>query len=435
MSSLSVRLMRREERRMWERTMSTKHYLGFRGIVGESLRYVATIGDEWVALLAWGAAALKVSSRDQWIGWDVATRRARLRYVVNNVRFLLLGEAKVPNLASRVLGTNLRRLSADWEMYYNHPVLVAETFVDESRFIGTCYKAAGWVEVGRTLGFSRRRTGYVENGQPKKVFVRPLRREALGALTASFPSPHFLCGKGGSMEKEGVPIVDVNQLPLDGDGSLLEVLRGVTDCRKRRGIRHSLATILAIAVCACLSGARSFSALGDWSENLTEDQLRLFGSRRRRAPSESAIRRTLQRIDAAEVDKVVGKWLIGKRLLRGVSIGLDGKTLRGSHDHGEEPVHLLAAVLNEEGIVVAQCQVENKTNEIPKVPSLLEGVDLRGAVITADALHTQVKTVRHIVERKEADFVLVAKDNQPTLREDIAALGMEAFPPSGDNGR
>jgi hypothetical protein len=435
MPSLTVRLMRREERRRWERAMSTQHYLGFRGIVGESLRYVATVAEEWVALLAWGAAALKVSSRDQWIGWDAATRRSRLRYVVNNVRFLLLGERRIPNLASRVLGANVRRLSDDWEQCYNHPILVAETFVDESRFTGTCYKAAGWVEVGRTLGFSRRRTGYVENGQPKKVFVRPLRREALQALTASFPSPHLLCGKGGRMGKQSAAILDVNRLPLEGDGSLLEALKRVTDCRKRRGIRHSLTTILAIAVCACLSGARSFTALGEWSEDLKKEQLRMFGSRRRRGPSESAIRRTLQRIDAAEVDKVVGKWLLEKRLLRGVPVGLDGKTLRGSHDHGEGAVHLLAAVLNEEGIVVAQTQVDNKTNEIPMVPKLLEGVDLRGAIVTADALHTQVNTVRYIVERKEADFVLVAKDNQPTLRNDIATLHMEAIPPSGNNGR
>jgi len=237
------------------------------------------------------------------------------------------------------------------------------------------------------------------------------------------------------MGKQDVPIVDVNKLPIDGEGSLLEVLRGMTDCRKRRGIRHSLSTILAIAICACLSGARSFSALGDWSKNLTSDQVRMFGSRRRRGPSESAIRRTLQKIDAAEVDKVVGTWLIGKKILSGAAIGLDGKTLRGSHDHGQAPVHLLAAVLNEEGIVIAQTQVEDKTNEIPKVPSLLEGIDLQGAVVTADALHTQVKTVRHIVERKNADFLLVAKDNQPTLKADISTLAMEAFPPSGCNGR
>lgn len=241
--------------------------------------------------------------------------------------------------------------------------------------------------------------------------------------------------EGGKKAKQVAPNLDVNQVPLEGDGSLLELLRGVTDCRKRRGIRHPLATILAIAVSACLSGARSFLAIGQWSGNLTRDQLRLFGSRRGSGPSESAIRRTLQKIDAVDVDKVVGEWLVGKRLLRGNSIGLDGKTLRGSHDHGRGAVHLLAAVLNEEGIVVALCQVEDKTNEIPKVQELLGGVDVRGAVITADAMQTHVKTARHIVERMEADFLLVAKENQRTLREDIEALRLEAFPPSGDNGR
>ncbi len=433
LSGVEVRLVRRKEVGAWKQAMSEQHYLGFRGIVGESLKYVATVGDEWVGLLAWGAAALKVESRDRWIGWDACMRRERLRYVVNNVRFLLLRGWNIRNLASRVLAANCRRLSNDWEVFYNHPVLLAETFVDISRFVGTCYKAAGWDEVGLTLGFTRKRSGYTYNGQPKKVLVRPLCRDAAKLLTAPFLSPYIMHGRAWRMNKQRVPILDVNRLPLEGKGGLIEVLESITEPRKARGVRHSLSTILCIAVCACLSGARNFRAIGQWAENIRADQMKIFRIRGWRRPSESAIRRTLHRVNAQEVDKVVGKWLFEQRLLRGGSVGLDGKTLRGSHDGKEEPVQLLAAVLNEEGIVIAQCEIDSKTNEIPMVPTLLEGIDVRGAVITADALHTQAKTAKYIVEEKKADFVFTVKENQPTLYKDIADLRMEAIPPSAHN--
>ncbi|MBI2841326.1 MAG: hypothetical protein HYX75_23670 [Acidobacteria bacterium] len=117
------------------------------------------------------------------------------------------------------------------------------------------------------------------------------------------------------------------------------------------------------------SGSCSTFVLSDGATLLVghdlDDGIPLFRIRGWRAPSESAIRRTLHRVDSQEVDKVVGKWLFEQRLLGGVSVGLDGKTLRGRHDGREEPVQLLSAVLNEEGIVVAQCEVDSKTNEIP----------------------------------------------------------------------
>src|SRR5207247_5688769 len=118
--------------------MRQHHYLGFDSIIGESLWYVARVGNEWVALLGWGSAALKCGVRDQWIGWDRELQWRRLHLVANNVRFLILPAWNRPNLASRILALNLRRLSHDWEVCHGHPLLVAETLLERARFLGPC---------------------------------------------------------------------------------------------------------------------------------------------------------------------------------------------------------------------------------------------------------------------------------------------------------
>jgi len=170
---LVVRTVRREEQARWRTLMQRHHYLGFERIVGESLCYVAIRGADWVALLGWGSAALKCGPRDQWIGWDRALQWRRLHLMTNNVRFLILPEGQEPNLASRILALNLKRLSQDWELYYGHPILLAETFVDGARFRGTCYRAAGWQVLGQTRGFAKRNRHYWRHCRPNWYWCAP----------------------------------------------------------------------------------------------------------------------------------------------------------------------------------------------------------------------------------------------------------------------
>ena len=141
---LLVRPIAEEEWGGFRLHMDRYHYLGFTKPFGESLCYAAFLGVELVALLVWGAAVLHNAPRDQLIGWDEELRARRLLFVVNNRRFLILPWVRQPHLASRVLGACLRRLSADWQRVYGHPVWLAETFVDLSRFKGTCYRASNW---------------------------------------------------------------------------------------------------------------------------------------------------------------------------------------------------------------------------------------------------------------------------------------------------
>jgi hypothetical protein len=205
-------------------------------------------------------------------------------------------------------------------------------------------------------------------------------------------------------------MIDVNRLPLEGEGGLIEMLRTLVDPRKRRGVRHPWVTVVAISVCAALSGARGFKAVAEWAKDLSRDTLRRLGSQRWHPPSEPTIRRVLQKLDADRLDAEIGRWLLPHCRVAGQD--------------------LLSAILHQEGIVVAQRAVGEKTNEIPELPHLLAPLAIEGAVVTTDAMHAQKETARYVVEVKKADYLFTVKDNQPTLKQDIADLHLEAFPPS-----
>lgn len=179
---LSVRPIASEERVGWRLYVERYHYLGDRPIVGEHLLYAALLGGELVALLGWASAAFRAPLREGYVGWDEATKRRRLHLVANNIRFLILPWVRVRHLASRILSLNLRRLSADWEAVWRHPLLLAETFVDSARFRGTCYRAANWLYLGKTAGRSKRGNNYLYGGTKKALFVYPLRRDATRLL-------------------------------------------------------------------------------------------------------------------------------------------------------------------------------------------------------------------------------------------------------------
>jgi hypothetical protein len=162
--------------------MERYHYLGDRPIVGEHLLYSATLGEELVALLGWASAAFRAPLRESYVGWDEMTKRRRLCLVANNIRFLILPWVRVRHLASKVLALNLRRLSADWQQVWKHPLYLAETFVDTTRYRGTCYRAANWRYLGETAGRSKRGNNYRRGGTRKALYVYPLRRHATRCL-------------------------------------------------------------------------------------------------------------------------------------------------------------------------------------------------------------------------------------------------------------
>lgn len=128
------------------------HYLGYTHPVGEQLKYMVFSDDRPVACLAWSSAPWHMGPRDRFIGWSPAVRRGNLDLIACNTRFLILPWVKVPHLASHILGKMARRISEDWQSVYHHPIHYLETFVDQERFAGTCYRAANWQHLGQTTG-------------------------------------------------------------------------------------------------------------------------------------------------------------------------------------------------------------------------------------------------------------------------------------------
>jgi hypothetical protein len=427
---LVVRPVLEPELRGWRAYMQRYHYLGDCRLVGESLRYVAMLGDELVALLAWGAAALCNEPRDRYLGWDRSTKAQGLPHVVNNVRFLRLPWATAPHLASRILGANLRRLSADWDDRYGHRILLAETFVDRSRFAGTCYRASNWHYLGESKGWSKQGSQYSFHGRPKAVFVYPLHRRAIKLLCESSRT-RAAC----STPETSMRTLQHEELPLEGAQGLFALLATITDPRHRRGVRHPLQSVLAVAICATLAGAKSFGAIHEWAADQSKALRLRLRCWRGRAPSERTVRRVLLSVDAQQVDTKLGQWFASLQQLTGSALALDGKTLRGSREGNQAGMHLLAAVVHGSGQVVAQTRVDGKTNEITRVAPLLSELDIQGSVVTADALLTQREIARHLVQDKGADYVFTVKDNQPTLRADIQALQLEGSPPRAHDRR
>jgi hypothetical protein len=160
------------------------HYRGFNGAVGENVQYLAkdSRGRE-LAVMVFGAAAWKVAVRDRFIGWSVAQRQQRLGALANQQRFLILPWVRVAHLASHLLARATRRLSADWQARYGHPVWLVETFVEQDRFAGTAYQAAGWLPLGLTTGRTRQDRQRTLQSPLKSVWVRALHPRFLQYLT------------------------------------------------------------------------------------------------------------------------------------------------------------------------------------------------------------------------------------------------------------
>ena len=153
------------------------HYLGYRQIVGNHLKYIAFIADRPIACLGWGSAAWKLKSRDDFIGWNAKTRENNLHFVANNTRFLILPWVFVKCLASKLLALNARRICNDWLQTYKYPLYLLETFVENSRFKGTCYKAANWILTGQTKGTAKKGHIHLNHGNIKNVYLYPLRKD------------------------------------------------------------------------------------------------------------------------------------------------------------------------------------------------------------------------------------------------------------------
>jgi len=264
------------------------------------------------------------------------------------------------------------------------------------------------------------------------------------ALSSSLISP--------ALEQLRDPRASGRPLPPGECPSLAECLQQVPDPRDPRGVRHTLTSLLVAAVAAVLAGAQSLAAAGEWVADAPPQVLAALGIRRDpltgrfQPPAEATIRRVLESVDAEALEAAVGSWLAGRlqasdqRPGRGRrarrALAVDGKALRGTRhaSGGGQAVHLLAVADQQASAVLAQAAVDGKTNEITAFAPLLEPLDLAGAVITADALHTQREHAQFLVSDKHAHYILVVKRNQPSLYAQVKNLPWRNIPP-GDTQR
>lgn len=236
-----------------------------------------------------------------------------------------------------------------------------------------------------------------------------------------------------------------SMIGIEQIADLRDYLSRVPDPRDRRGVRHSAGSLLALAATAVLAGARSFAAIGEWIADVPQRVLAVLGARfdpcrdHYVAPDESTVRRLTQQIDADLLDAAISGWLIHHATGQPdntpmPAIAVDGKSLRGTFARtGGMGVHLLAAITHttgedrNDGVVLAQRQVERKTSEITWFAPMLDEIDLTNTVVTADALHTTREQARYLVENG-GHYVFIVKENQHRLYGLLDGLPWQEIP-------
>jgi len=386
----------------WNTLMRTHHYLATSNLMGEQIRYVAEHCGQWVALLGWSSASLKLQDRDAWIGWTPAMARQRLQLVANNARFLVLPGFDRPNLASRCLGLNVRRLSDDWKERYGHPILCAETFVELNRNTGACYRASGWDEVGETKGFRRTPSAYREHGITKRIFVREVTRHGrkhLGSrqdLTWDRP-----------LQRLELAAQPVESPTPDAHTGLFSIIQEhITDPRNVRGRSYRLECLLGVILTGLLAGQTTCAAIAEWASHLKpHERKRLRCPYRAKtgysAPTANTLRYILQDIKPGQLEAAVRAWLRACGVnTTNTHIAIDGKILCGSGVLFDTARAHLSAYDAHRDMVVDQVSIPPRGSEITEVRGLLHHMDITDTVITCDAAHTNNETATVIVEKK-----------------------------------
>jgi hypothetical protein len=235
-----------------------------------------------------------------------------------------------------VLSLCAKQVPSDWRRCFGFAPLLLETFVDPTHFRGTCYQAAGWTKVGATRGFRRDgREFYTPDSHPKDIWVKALHPEAREVLRAA-----QLPDEWRAYEKPLPPQQVATRLGVDGLRSLFEVLRTIKDPRHKRGRRYSVATCLAMMVCAWMAGCQGVRECAEFAVNLTQKQLESLRTWRaprtgqRQAPQYGTFWRVAKLIDGEQFERLVMGWFRDEGL-DPQALALDGKSLRATLENAD----------------------------------------------------------------------------------------------------
>jgi hypothetical protein len=406
--------------------LGREHGLGAGSEAGDRLCQLVMEDGKLAAVLVWCAAAWHLKDRDEAVGWDAVTRSERLKLVVQLRRFLVVEEARRPNLASQCLGAGMRGLAEQWETEHGYRPLLAESFSDPESHEGTVYKATNWEQAGTTKGFSQDHTDYyIPNGRPKKLWLKKLAPAAYGLMCArELPEAcrGALVGRGGARS------------PLKNEAikSLREAFLEVPDPRNPKSRRHPLSAMLSLIAMGLLMGARDVLDVWRKVACLSQSQREAIGlqvrdkqSGRLKMPGYDALNDLLAAIDPAAYANALTAWLQANMGLLPRSLALDGKSV-GNGRCGM----IITLCRHEDGRPVAMIPASGKKEdcEVSEARALLADpqVHLLNALITADPLHNKELTARVIVE-KGGDYLIGTKENT-SRRLDGAARALEGSP-------
>ncbi|HOX58970.1 MAG TPA: ISAs1 family transposase [Candidatus Paceibacterota bacterium] len=419
-------LVRPEDIQQCNQILVEEHYLHSAQLVGEQLRYAVVWQGRWLAVATWSAAALHLKARDGFIGWSQAQRRERLALVVNNSRLCVLPECHYPNLVSRFMKLMLGRLSVDWERVWQHPVALAESFVDPSLYPGTAYKVSGWTQLGYTRGWKRSAVDFYEpHGSPKQVWVRELVQDACAKLRAKELPAAWAGALRPARRRCTAKVREIESL-------MTRLGRDVPEFRRQQALAYPLAGMLVLIAMAMFSGvSRGYEDLADYAATLSQAQLRALRfrqdprTRRVRCPQRTTFERVLKGLDEARLQQVLLLWQ--EQVLGPVEdrlVIIDGKTLRHAG------VTTVSAV-NGTGRWLGSTLVSAQSNEIPAGRQQLARLDLADKIVVADAAHTQVAHAKQILYQQGGEYLLTVKKNQKELFTTLETLfAPQPFSPS-----
>jgi len=391
------------DKHRWNILVKEQHYLKSASMMGMQIRYIAECDGEWVACLGCSVAVQKSSLRTSWLKWTKIQEKQRIHLVVQNSRFLILEGISTPNLASRCLSLLGKRISADWENTYGHPVYLLETFVDENRS-GSCYKACGWQELGLTKGFRREVDGYKRHGIKKRYFVYPIKKKAQSLL-----------GGEKTIDDKVLEPLQMKELPLVdkvGMPSIHSILKKYFPRPKNGKVNTSgyhLDVSVALVLSGFICGVKDSENIAGWAKELDDKFKRVLGCPYKirkgiygyQTPSANTIRYALQDIDSTILEQAMTEWasLCGINT-DNTQLALDGKVLRGAKTDDERAPNHVTLYDVKSGTVVDQELVPNKTSEVTIARDIFDRNDLTGSLVTADAAHTNKKTASKILKKK-----------------------------------
>ena len=428
LKDLTTRALEAQEYPLAGELLEQQHYLGDCP-KGRQLLQVIEYKGHWVALLDWGPSCWKLADREDYLGWTPQQRAERLGLVVQNRRFLVLGQERMPNLASRALGLALKALPGHWENAHGYRPLMAETFTDIEQFEGTCYKATNWTALGLTKGFERHRADFFrKHGRPKKLWVKSLNRNSQRILTSIDVPKAYEPGLNRNSPERDLALSKGQMLDLRE-----HFQENFKDPRRNNKTYHASSLLVFIAM-ALFAGRSTLTSIQHYGNLLTIQQRRWLdfpvkkGTNFRKVPSWKALYNFLIKVDPQDFSQCLNLWLGSNLGTLPRALAVDGKWIRdkalslclSEHETGAPVAIGFAAE-------VSKTDENKREGEQTVALKLYKETNLEGAIITGDALNNN-KPQAHAIQEAGAYYFLQLKNENRHAYKAAAQIGQDASP-------